>query len=88
MEGQTWLALFNLLSKPISAEKYELDQYRCSQLLRLLKLLDRVGSQLPFTGDLRKWLLQLQIGATPPKRTKGHVLIEPVAAIRDQLERR
>ena len=36
LEGQTWIALYNLLSKPQSAEKYSVNEYRRSVLLRLL----------------------------------------------------
>ena len=36
LEGQTWIALYNLLSKPLIAEKYSVNEYRRSVLMRLL----------------------------------------------------
>ena len=46
LEGQTWIALYNLLSKPQSAEKYSVNEYRRSILLRLLgRINDNVINQ-------------------------------------------
>ena len=87
LEGQCWMSLYNLLSKPISSEKYELNDYRRGILLKLLPLITApLESQLPFLKPLKKWLLQLQLGQVPAAKTL--LLIETVAEIREGLVQR
>ena len=53
LEGQTWCALYNLMSKPQSAEKYSVNEYRRSVLLRLLgRINDDVINQGIYTDNL------------------------------------
>ena len=85
LDGQSWMALYNLLSKPVSADKYEMSEYRRGVLVKLLPLLKRrtLQEQLPFLASMEKWLLELQLGSMP--KAKPMLLIEPVAAIREEL---
>ena len=86
MEGQVWIALYNLLSKPQAASKYEISEFRKSILLKCLKYLNEdIESQLPFLKSFKKWLLQLQMGQCPLPDAKKSLLIETVASIRESL---
>lgn len=83
-EAQAWLALFNLLSRPITNQKYEIHDYRKAALLRLLGILSRpTPMELPFNESFRKWLLQLQLGSVPS--AKPGLLIETIAEIKEGL---
>ena len=70
------------MSKTQSAEKYEINDYRKSILLKILQFAnDCVIDQLPFVGHLRKWLIDLKMGSA--SKAKSSLLIEPVAQIRE-----
>lgn len=88
MEGQIWIALYNLLSKPQSAEKYEIGEYRKGILLKSLRYLnEEVENQLSFLSGFKKWLLKLQMGSAPPAKS-ATLFIEAVAEIREDLIKR
>jgi hypothetical protein len=84
LEGQVWLAIYNLLSKHQSAHKYEINDYRKGMLLKLLRFLDEgLERQLPFAACLKRWLTELQMGAVPTAKTG--IFIEAVAQVRQDI---
>ena len=62
VEGQVWIAIYNLLMTKESAEKYEITEYRKNQILRLRKYLNEVLlDQIPVLTELKRNLEHLSI---------------------------
>lgn len=89
IEGQVWIALYNLLSKKQCTDKYELHHYRINVLGKLSgHINDVLIRQLPILEKLREWLLRLSVAQTHAQSAKDLVLIEAVAEIQQSLENR
>jgi len=62
VEVQVWLTLYNILSKSICTEKYEINDYRKGVLTKLVNQISPAHiSTLPLLSSFKKWLLQLSI---------------------------
>ena len=62
IEGQVWIALYNLLSKKQCTDKYELHHYRVNVLEKLAgQINDSITRQLPILEKLKEWLLRISM---------------------------
>lgn len=62
LEGQPWLAVYHLLSKKEFRERYQMNGFRKSQLLRIRKYInDVLLDQLPILADLQRYMDELSI---------------------------
>ena len=90
LEAQSWMALYNLLSKKSCADKYELNHYRQNVLIGLAGHINGLMiNQLPILEPLKEWLLKLQVSqssGTPV--SQNLILIESVAEIEKSLRSR
>ena len=89
IEGQVWIALYNLLSKKQCTDKYELHHYRITVLSKLSGYInDSTTRQLPVLEKLRDWLLRLNVVSPQAQSAKDLILIEAVGEIQQSLEHR
>ena len=73
LEGQPWLAIWNLTTSKVFRESYGLDEYRKSQLMRLRKYIhEALLDQLPVLGDVAQYLDELSILGVPPSGQGVH----------------
>ena len=62
LEGQPWLALYSLIAKDIFRERYHINSFRKTQLLRVRKYLnDVLLDQLPFLADIMRYMDELTL---------------------------
>ncbi|KAK4011723.1 zinc finger MYND domain-containing protein 10 isoform X2 [Daphnia magna] len=86
-----WLLLLSLLMNPVAPRKYELNDFRCQQLLKLRSNLnDYVIDQIPPLAQFEQWLVQLSVvGAHQVWRHSGPTqkpfILELVAEMRQLL---
>ncbi len=74
LEGQVWIALYNLLMGSTTQEKYEFNTYNKNQVLKLRAHLSEVIlDQIPSLGDLQRYLEHLAM-MDPPAAKSGLVL--------------
>lgn len=89
IEGQTWIALYNMLSKKSFTDKYQLHHYRLEVLAKLSGQINEATiQQLPILEKLKEWLLRMSLVKPQAEAAKDLVLIEAVAEIRQSLEDR
>ena len=91
IEAQVWIALYDLLSKKVCTDKYEINSYRKNVVVKLAeKISDDHIDQLPMLKPFKKWLLQLSISNSPASSNhmKANFMIETVAELRDGMIRR
>ncbi|EFX86992.1 hypothetical protein DAPPUDRAFT_312479 [Daphnia pulex] len=74
-----WLLLLSLLMSPVAPRKYDLNDFRCQQLLKLRSSLNPyVIDQIPPLAEFEQWLVQLSIvGAHQVWRHSGSSLQKP-----------
>ncbi|EDO41750.1 predicted protein [Nematostella vectensis] len=83
-EGQVWLALFHLLMNEDCQQKYEINDYKKSQILKLRGYLNEILlDQIPSLVDLQRYLEHLAI--MEPPATKRDIILEQVPEVRDNL---
>ncbi|KAK3699888.1 hypothetical protein QZH41_016547 [Actinostola sp. cb2023] len=83
-DGQVWLALFNLLLKEDCQRKYELNDYKKAQILKLRGHLNEVLlDQVPSLVDLQRYLEHLAI--MEPPAIKKDLILEQLPEIRESL---
>ena len=85
-----WLLLLSLLFHPAAPRKYDLNDYRCQQLLKLRAGLNQVLlDQIPPLADLERWLVQLSVTGTVQElwnnSSKKAFILELVAGLREHL---
>ncbi|XP_072176956.1 zinc finger MYND domain-containing protein 10-like [Diadema setosum] len=86
LEGQVWIALFNLLMGPDCQQKYAFNPHNKSQILKLRSHLTEVLlDQIPSLCDLQRYLGNLSMMEPPPAKTG--IVLEQVPEIRDRLLR-
>ena len=88
LEAQTWIALYNVLSKKICSDKYELHHYRQNVLTGLAGQINaNMIHQLPILEPLKDWLLKLKIHvhSASGAPSQNLVMIESVAEIEKSL---
>uniref|UniRef100_A0A8C4WUJ4 Zinc finger MYND domain-containing protein 10 n=1 Tax=Gopherus evgoodei TaxID=1825980 RepID=A0A8C4WUJ4_9SAUR len=86
LDGQVWIALYNLLLSPECQRKYNLDGFNKSQLLKLRAFLtDVLIDQLPNLVEMQRFLSHLAV--TEPVPPKKDLILEQVPVIRDHIIR-
>ncbi|XP_033121716.1 zinc finger MYND domain-containing protein 10-like [Anneissia japonica] len=84
MDGQVWIAVFNLMMSETCQQKYEFNSHNKATILKLRGHLSEVTiDQIPNLGDLQRYLENLAVIEPPPARTG--LLLEQVPEIRDML---
>ncbi|XP_027692910.1 zinc finger MYND domain-containing protein 10 isoform X2 [Vombatus ursinus] len=87
IDGQVWIALYNLLLNPQCQAKYNLTGFNKNQLLRLRALLtDILLDQIPNLVELQRFLSHLAL--TEPHPPKKDLVMEQIPEIWSQLERK
>ncbi|KAK3579403.1 hypothetical protein CHS0354_029711 [Potamilus streckersoni] len=82
IEGQVWIALFNLLMSPSCQQKYDLNSYKKNAILKLRSFLtEPMLDQIPVLGEMQRFLEHLSMMDPPPP--KKDVLLEQVPEIRE-----
>jgi len=62
LEGQPWLSLYHLIAKACFRERYHINSFRKTQLLRVRKYLnDVLLDQLPFLADIMRYMDELAL---------------------------
>ncbi|XP_036725342.1 zinc finger MYND domain-containing protein 10 isoform X2 [Balaenoptera musculus] len=86
LDGQVWIALYNLLLSPEARARYCLTSFARGQLLKLRAFLtDTLLDQLPNLADLQGFLAHLALTeAQPPKKD---LVLEQIPEIWERLER-
>ncbi|XP_068838708.1 zinc finger MYND domain-containing protein 10 isoform X2 [Capricornis sumatraensis] len=86
LDGQVWIALYNLLLSPEARARYCLTSFARGQLLKLRAFLtDTLLDQLPNLSDLQGFLAHLALTeAQPPKKD---LVLEQIPEIWERLER-
>lgn len=85
-EGQPWLMLFHLMTKENFRERYHLNTFRKSQLLRVRKYLNEVMlDQMPILADIQRYMDELQLTEVPePQSVQDNVfMFQQVAVTRE-----
>ncbi|XP_038628965.1 zinc finger MYND domain-containing protein 10 [Tachyglossus aculeatus] len=86
LDGQVWIALYNLLLSPACQQKYNYTSFNKGQLLKLRAFLtDVLLDQLPILGELQRFLSHLAV--TEPNPPKKDVVLEQIPEIWNRLER-
>ncbi|KAG8128338.1 hypothetical protein E2320_015190 [Naja naja] len=84
LDGQVWLALYNLLLSPECQRKYEFNNFNKGQLLKLRAFLTNVlVDQFPNLLEMQKYLSHLAV--TDPAPPKKDLILEQVPEIWDQI---
>ncbi|ETE70874.1 Zinc finger MYND domain-containing protein 10, partial [Ophiophagus hannah] len=87
LDGQVWLALYNLLLSPECQRKYEFNNFNKGQLLKLRAFLtDVLVDQFPNLLEMQKYLSHLAV--TDPAPPKKDLILEQVPEIWDQIIRK
>ncbi|XP_069500209.1 zinc finger MYND domain-containing protein 10 [Ambystoma mexicanum] len=86
LDGQVWIAIYNLLLTPECQQKYNLNSFNKSQLLKLRGFLTEVLiDQLPNLVELQRYLGHLAVSdPAPPKRD---LVLEQIPEIWDRIIR-
>ncbi|NP_001090272.2 zinc finger MYND domain-containing protein 10 [Xenopus laevis] len=84
LDGQAWIALYNLLLRPECQQKYNINSFTKGQLLKLRSFLTEVLlDQLPNLVDLQRFLSHLSVSEpTPPKK---ELILEQVPEVWDSI---
>nr|XP_054406689.1 zinc finger MYND domain-containing protein 10 isoform X2 [Pongo abelii] len=86
LDGQVWIALYNLLLSPEAQARYCLTSFAKGQLLKLRAFLtDTLLDQLPNLAHLQSFLAQLTLTETQPP--KKDLVLEQIPEIWERLER-
>ncbi|XP_032892657.1 zinc finger MYND domain-containing protein 10 [Amblyraja radiata] len=86
VDGQVWIALYNLLLRPDCQKSYDFNNFNKTQLLKLQGFLTEVLiDQLPNLVELQRFLSHLAMVDPPP--TKKNLILEQVPEIRDRIFR-
>ncbi|XP_014394459.1 PREDICTED: zinc finger MYND domain-containing protein 10 isoform X2 [Myotis brandtii] len=86
LDGQVWIALYNLLLSPEARARYCLTSFAKGQLLKLQAFLtDTLIDQLPHLADLQGFLAHLALAE--PQPPKKDLVFEQIPEIWERLER-
>ncbi|XP_059520639.1 zinc finger MYND domain-containing protein 10 isoform X2 [Myotis daubentonii] len=86
LDGQVWIALYNLLLSPEARARYCLTSFAKGQLLKLRAFLtDTLIDQLPHLADLQGFLAHLALAE--PQPPKKDLVFEQIPEIWERLER-
>ncbi|KAM5148675.1 zinc finger MYND domain-containing protein 10 isoform 2-T2 [Mantella aurantiaca] len=86
LDGQVWIALYNLLLRPECQQKYNVNNFTKGQLLKLRSFLTEVlVDQLPNLVELQRFLSHLSVSEpAPPKK---ELILEQVPEVWDSIIR-
>ena len=83
LEGQIWLALFTILYSQNPSKRYEITEFRKSQLIKLRKFLNEVVTdQLPVLRTLQRTLEELSITQCPTTPSVNSFIVQTVPEFR------
>ncbi|XP_069849579.1 zinc finger MYND domain-containing protein 10 [Dipodomys merriami] len=86
LDGQVWIALYNLLLSPEARARYCFTSFAKGQLLKLQAFLtDTLLDQLPNLADLKDFLAHLALAET--QTPKKDLVLEQIPEIWERLER-
>ncbi|XP_078066271.1 zinc finger MYND domain-containing protein 10 [Mustelus asterias] len=86
LDGQVWIALYNLVLKPNCQQRYDFNNFNKNQLLKLRSFLTEVViDQLPNLVELQRFLGHLAMTDPPPP--KKDLILEQVPDIWDRIIR-
>ncbi|XP_059800385.1 zinc finger MYND domain-containing protein 10 isoform X2 [Hypanus sabinus] len=86
LDGQVWIALFNLLLRPECQQSYDFNNFNKTQLLKLQGYLTEVLiDQLPNLVELQRFLGHLAM--VDPPLPKKNLILEQIPDIRDRIIR-
>lgn len=89
LEGQPWISLFHLLGKQVFRERYQLNNFRKGQLLRVRKYINEVMlDQLPFLADIQRYMDELaiaNINETSSFDSGSSFMLQQVAIVREKM---
>ncbi|XP_062923917.1 zinc finger MYND domain-containing protein 10 isoform X2 [Mobula hypostoma] len=86
LDGQVWIALFNLLLRPECQQSYDFNNFNKTQLLKLQGFLTEVLiDQLPNLVELQRFLGHLAV--VNPPLPKKNLVLEQIPDIRDRIIR-
>ncbi|XP_053325430.1 zinc finger MYND domain-containing protein 10 [Spea bombifrons] len=84
LDGQTWIALYNLLLRPECQQKYNINNFTKGQLLKLRSFLTEVLiDQLPNLVELQQFLSHLSM--SEPAAPKKELVLEQIPEIWDSI---
>uniref|UniRef100_A0A8C5PJF8 Zinc finger MYND domain-containing protein 10 n=1 Tax=Leptobrachium leishanense TaxID=445787 RepID=A0A8C5PJF8_9ANUR len=84
LDGQAWIALYNLLLRPECQAKYNINNFTKGQLLKLRSLLTEVLiDQLPNLVELQRFLGHLAV--SEPAATKKELVLEQIPEVWDSI---
>jgi len=87
IEGQIWLALYQLLLSPHCLQKYEYTEYNKNRITKLRAHLNEVVlDQMPHLIQLQRFLEQLSF--MEPPTVKKQLVLEQVAELYDRIVRK
>jgi hypothetical protein len=86
LEGQPWIALYNLVAKAVFRERYQINNFRKGQLLRVRKYLNEIMlDQLPFLADIMRYMDELAISDVANDDRQNVFMLQQVSATRDSI---
>ena len=89
LEAQSWIAIYNILSKKCCNDKYQLHHYRLGVLNKLSgRINDNLILQLPILEKFKAWLLHIGMVKSQSESAKDMMLIESIAELQVSLEKR
>lgn len=86
IEGQVWIAIYNLILNFECIKKYDMNSFNKAQILKLRAYLNEVLlDQLPMLTELRRYLEEISMTETAPP--KQDLVLEQIPEIRSNLIR-
>ena len=86
LEGQPWIALYNLVAKEVFRERYHINNFRKGQLLRVRKYLNEVIlDQLPFLADIMRYMDELAISEVATDDRQNVFMLQQVSQARESI---
>ncbi|CAL9704879.1 unnamed protein product [Knipowitschia caucasica] len=85
LDGQAWIALYNLILNENCLQKYEFNNYNKNQLLKLMSFMtEELIDQLPALMHLQRFLAHLS--TTEPAPPKRGLILEQIPVILNHIE--
>lgn len=86
LEGQPWIALYNLVAKEVFRERYHINNFRKGQLLRVRKYLNEIMlDQLPFLADIMRYMDELAISEVANDDRQNVFMLQQVSQAREAI---
>lgn len=86
LEGQVWLAIYNLLMDKNARKQYQYNSHRKQVIVRLRRFFtDLLLDQLPLLRELKRLIEELSIMDPPPPTASSVAIIEAVPEMREEI---